>query len=188
MVNSEWRLQEVNHLMSQTCCEKCINMCGFETFPKNQSSIWNWFAVKKKLVYVESSTLRFPQLKVESSFQQKLISVLFRLTVHQSLIEKPRVQPMPASGTTQHIRSETSKAAVFVMTEFVVGPVGPLMTTAGMCPLEKSKDIWNQPMKKPFSAHENKTLHLKSPRFRFPNISQSFPLATLKQTLLVCLY
>lgn len=99
-------------------------------------------------MYVESSTVRFPQLKVESSFQQKLISVLFRLTVHQSGIEKPRVQPMPASGTAHHIQSETSKAAVFVMTEFVVGPVGPLMTTAGMCPLEKSKDIWNQPMKR----------------------------------------
>ena len=47
MINSEWHLQEVNHLMSQTCCEKCINMRGFETFPKNQSSIWNWLAVKK---------------------------------------------------------------------------------------------------------------------------------------------
>ena len=34
--------------MSQTCCEKCINMRGFESFPQNQSSIWNWFAVKKE--------------------------------------------------------------------------------------------------------------------------------------------
>ena len=66
--------------------------------------------------------------------------------------------------------------------------IDPLMTTAGMCPLEKSKDIWNQPMKKKLSAHENKALHLNSPRFRSPNISQSFPLATLKQALLVCLY
>ncbi len=70
--------------------------------------------------------VRFPRLKVESNLQQELISVLFSLTVHQSLIERPPVQPMFASGTAQHIRSETSKTIVFVMSNFFVGPVGPL--------------------------------------------------------------
>ncbi len=75
--------------------------------------------------------LRFPRLKVQFNFQQTLISVLFSLTVHESSIERPPVQLMFASGAAEHIRSETSKAVVFVMSDFVVGQVRPLMTTAG---------------------------------------------------------